>query len=63
MGPILFSLYINDLPTVCQGYKVSMYADDTAIFVKGKDHSEAAAQLTKIMVKVSNWLSMSRFML
>lgn len=29
-----------------------MYADDTVIFVKGKDHSEAAAQLTKVMVNM-----------
>ena len=34
-----------------------MYADDTVIFVKGKDHSEAAAQLTKVMVNVTNWLN------
>ena len=34
-----------------------MYADETVIFVKGKDHSEAAAQLTKVMVNVSNWLN------
>ena len=32
-----------------------MYADETVIFVKGKDHSEAAAQLTKVMENVSNW--------
>ena len=57
LGPILFSLYINDLPTVCQGCEVIMYADDTVIFVKGKDHSDAASQLTKVMVNVSNWLN------
>ncbi len=57
LGPILFSLYINDLPPVCQGCEVIMYADDTVIFVKGKDHSEAASQLTKALVNVSNWLN------
>lgn len=36
---------------------VITYADDTLIFVKGNDHSEAAAQLTKAMVKVSTWLN------
>ena len=57
LGPILFSLYINDLPSVCQGCDVVMYADDTVIFVKGKTHAEAAAQLTKIMVNISAWLN------
>ena len=40
-----------------QGCEVIMYVDDTVIFVKGKDHSEAAAQLTKVMVNISNWLN------
>ncbi len=57
LGQILFSLYINDLLPVCQGCEVIMYADDTVIFVKGKDHSEAASQLTKALVNVSNWLN------
>ncbi|KAK0138886.1 RNA-directed DNA polymerase from mobile element jockey [Merluccius polli] len=56
LGPILFSLYINDLPYACQDCEVIMYADDTVIFVKGKDHSDAAAQLTRAMVKISDWL-------
>ena len=30
--PLLFSIYINDLVTVCKKFKFLMYADDTTIF-------------------------------
>ena len=57
LGPLLFSLYINDLPSVCQDCEVLMYADDTVICGWGKNNVEVAARLTKVMVDVSDWLN------
>jgi len=37
LGPILFSLYINDLPSVCKGCYIQTYADDTVIYVHAKN--------------------------
>ena len=36
LGPLLFSLYINDLPDSCKKVKCQMYADDTIIYLSKK---------------------------
>lgn len=40
LGPILFSLFINDLPGVIYNCNVLMYADDVKIFLSYKKSSE-----------------------
>ena len=36
MGPILFVIYINDLPQCVQSH-VKMFADDTKVFARNDD--------------------------
>ena len=57
IAPILFSLYINDLPDVCPEVHTQMYADDTAIFYHGKDPEEVAVALSNAMNSISAWLT------
>ncbi len=56
LGPILFSLYINDLPDSCERAKCQMYADDTIIYVSAKTPEMAAEILSEEMSGVSQWL-------
>lgn len=58
LGPLLLTLYINDLPTVCKS-KITMYADYTVLYAHGKTAEEVAQKLTKEMRKVSLWLKKS----
>ena len=40
VGPLMFIIYINDLPLHVAHCKVSMYADDTALYYDSKDESD-----------------------
>ena len=59
LGPILFSLYINDLPSVCPTVSIQMYADDTVLYTHAKNKQLAADRLNEAMVHVSDWLRSS----
>ena len=45
LGPLLFTLYVNDLSSVAVHGKVVLYADDTAIFVSGKNIEDIQGKL------------------
>ena len=57
LGPILFSMYINDLPSVCGECDVLMYADDTVVFTHGKTAEEAATKVTDVLENITSWLN------
>ena len=46
-GPLLFTMYINDLTKSCPGVNCQMYADDTIIHVATKTPSLAGEHLTQ----------------
>lgn len=56
LGPVLFSLYINNLPNVCRNIKMQLYADSTVLYCHANSIQEAAAMLSGAMVPVSHWL-------
>lgn len=58
LAPLLFSIYINDLPSACN-IPIQMYADDTVIYTHGSNISQVAKKLTDSMVQVSAWLKNS----
>ncbi|OON91327.1 MAG: hypothetical protein ATN33_01430 [Epulopiscium sp. Nele67-Bin001] len=56
LGPVLFSLYVNNLPDVCRNIKMQLYADDTVLYCHANSIQESAAILSGAMVPVSHWL-------
>lgn len=59
LGPLLFSMYINDLPQYCNGIDVQLYADDTVLYAHGKNAQVAAEKLAIAMQGVVQWLEQS----
>jgi len=52
LGPILFSLYINDLPLNIMGLKIVLFADDTNILVSQANMNNLQYKLNKFMTKL-----------
>ena len=63
LGPLLFTLYINSLPSIVSKCKVNLYADGTALFYAGKSVVDIGEKLTADMGKVAVWVEESRLTL
>ena len=63
LGPILFLLYINDLPFVCNDGKFLLFADDTAILYSARSLSALQHTVSRSFPKVLTWLHANRLSL
>ena len=57
LGPLLFIIYINDLPSVLDVGHASLYADDTVIYCYGSSSQELTDKLNQDLVAVAKWLN------
>lgn len=56
LGPLLFLIYINDLPHCLQHSNARMYADDTNITTSGKSLTEISYYVNKDLSNIRTWL-------
>ena len=56
LGPLLFLLYINDLPDSLHDTIPCLYADDTQIFTSAKDPAELTSKLNSDLNNINHWL-------
>ena len=63
LGPLLFIMYINDLPTVTKYCKVHLYADDTRLFFESISMQAVEAALSQDLDHVVGWLNQNYLML
>ena len=56
LGPLLFSIFINDLPNVMNEVQVDMYADDTTIYTAATDINIISARMNEAVIKLNSWL-------
>ena len=56
LGPLLFLIYTNDLPSAVQGSTVSMYADDTSLCLKSRDISQLNEAINDDLAHLDSWL-------
>jgi len=56
LGPLLFLIYVNDLPHVLKKCRIHMFADDTLIYCMGKNGDAIVENLNFEMLEVKKWL-------
>ena len=63
LGPVLFTLYINDLPSCINFSNIIMYANDTVIFFSSAQLSEVELKLNMELTSLSEWLCGNKLLL
>lgn len=57
LGPLLFSIYINDLPTILQHLDINIYADDSELHCSGRSIDEIEKYANSDLRKIEMWLA------
>ena len=63
LGPLLFLIFINDLPNVSKFLQFYLFADDTNIYYESSDLSNIQKILNRELRKVRKWLEANRLAL
>lgn len=63
LGPLLYSIFTNDLPFVLDKATAVMYADDTTVYVSAKTIEEVNLGLNKELQAVVNWIQQNHLVL
>ena len=63
IGPLLFLLYINDLPNVSKMLYSILFADDTSLFVTGTDINDTIVKVNNELKFISKWLHTNKLSL
>ena len=63
LGPLLFTVFINDLPNAVSNGRIDMYADDTTLSVCSTKIDEIEAKLTDDMKDIIKWINKNKLAL
>ena len=63
LGPLLFTLYVNDLPTVVKNSQVMQYADDTTLYVSSKYPGNIQSYLNQDLEHLEEWFRRNKMRL
>ena len=57
IGPLLFIIYINDLPSIVSLCKIQLYADDTLLYASSSSVTDIEFMLSEDLKHIIEWLN------
>ena len=63
LGPLLFLIYINDLPNISQIFNFYLFADDTNIYFEAESPEKLERIINKELKELHTWLIVNRLSL
>ena len=63
LGPLLFLLFINDLPNCCPTGKARIFADDTNVFFHCDNIEDLISKSKEIMKELNSWFAANKLTL
>ena len=63
LGPLLFIIFINDLPKMSMFFSTTLYADDTSLTASGSDLDSLLCEINNHLPAVYDWLCSNKLTL
>lgn len=63
LGPLLFLIYVNDVPVVFKDVDVVLFADDTSLIVKDKCNEVVSSKIKSSIFDLKQWFSVNNMLL
>ena len=60
LGPLLFMIYVNDLPSCLNHSEVNMYAGDTAFYYGSSNIDDVKSHIQSDLARVYDWLKSNK---
>ncbi|GBP86546.1 Probable RNA-directed DNA polymerase from transposon BS [Eumeta japonica] len=63
LSPLLYSAYVNDIPRPSNGVQLALFADDTALYLRGSNYRDTTPRLQRAIDELTRWLRLWRIKL
>ena len=56
LGPLLFIIYVNEMPNIVKHCKIIVYADDTLLYYSSNSAKDIEQRINEDLLSISKWL-------